>query len=207
MASADPVVRNAHRNLGPTVAFLLLALATAAGLYFGVTAKQESGEVAEKVEAAGPPCVDANGELPGIVPSEGCRPVFELLANLCAQNPAFCRESQRRAVKAAQQTAADREIGPLARLPEGGGGSEGNNPRSPTGPPSGGPDPDEPDEVTPMPEPGPDPQPQPEPEPPPSTDPDPPPVDTENPQLPGLVEQIVDGVEDVVKELVPPLLP
>jgi hypothetical protein len=205
-ASNDHVVRHARRNLGPVVAYGLLAIATAVALYLGATAKDESGDVAALQKQAGPPCVDEDPG-PGITPSEGCKLFYAVLSDLCARNPDFCAESQQEAVKRAQARATDREIGPLAALDNfqgdegqgGGGGSPGNRPDSPgrpsPQPPGGGQggggdgQPDNPPPTTEQP------QPEPEPEPPPAetqTDilPVDPPLKIEDPTLCRIVDPL-----------------
>lgn len=195
----DPVVRNAKRNLGPWVAFLALAIATAAAV-FAYSAKDQSSNTATKVDAAGPPCVDtAKG--PKVLPSVGCKKFFEAIVNLCAQQPRFCARSEKRAAQAAQVQATDQAVGPIADVnpvPRGGGNSPGtNNPRSPNTPSqppqgdggggggSGGGD----GTTT---------------EPPPKTEPIPkekPPVD-----VPGLIEKINPQLCQVPNPLGPPLI-
>lgn len=135
----DPVVRHSQHNLLPWIAFLGLACATAVALYLGAAAKKESGETSQALRTAGPPCVDtAKGR--AVRPSRGCRRFFVAIANLCAQDPQFCRRSQRRAARQASATATDQQLA-QAQLPDpggGGGSGGGNNPNSQPSPPSVG---------------------------------------------------------------------
>jgi len=139
-ASQDPVVRHSRRNLGPIIAYVLLAGATAAAFAFGVSAKNESNEARQAVRAAGPPCVDvASG--PAVIPSRGCRRFYAAIANLCAQDPEFCRRSQKRAAKQASSDATGRQLElAQADVGSGGGGGSGggNNPNSQPPPPGNG---------------------------------------------------------------------
>jgi len=132
--SQDHVVRHARRNLGPWIAFAMLAMATTVALYLAADAHKDANRNTEAIRAAGPPCVDlAQG--PAIIPSNGCRRFYAAIANLCAQDPGFCRRSQKRAAKLASSDATVQQL-EMAQTDVGseGGGGSGNKPQSQPGP-------------------------------------------------------------------------
>lgn len=134
-ADEHPLIAHTRPSVWQKLGYGLVVLAVAAGfagLGLALSAKDEASETAAKVEASNP-CVDvASG--PKVRLSEGCRAVVDNINIFCARNVRYCRQSERRAFQVASREAAEREIGPTAQLPGGGGGSKGKDPQSPQTP-------------------------------------------------------------------------
>lgn len=138
--SSDRTAPSAPTNW-PLVIGVLFICACMSGAVYWQGHRETKSQVAgveRKVQRAAP-CIDRS-DRQGVQLSRGCKVLYNLLANQCAQDPTFCARSQRQAVRRAQDQATREQIGPVALL-GGGGGSGGGNPNSPTRPspsPKGG---------------------------------------------------------------------
>src|ERR1043165_2526791 len=81
--------------------FVILAILVGAGAWFLINFLGDFHDVQEKIIKIENPCVDANGNAPGVIPSKGCRQLDYLLRLQCQRSPRFCRRSEKRAVAVA----------------------------------------------------------------------------------------------------------
>lgn len=134
-----PVIARTRTSWWQRAGYAIVVLAVGAGfagLGLALSAKEETSKTAEQIKVSRP-CFDTRPG-PKVDLSAGCRAMVDNLNFFCASHRRYCLESERRAVKKAQNVAADRNIGLEAA--GGGGGSKGNGPQSPRtpSPPSGG---------------------------------------------------------------------